>query len=66
MKIGILKYTCTCCSKKVQLDYFPDVRTFKGMKANEFFQKVFDSKLCITCYTDSKVKETAEKMMGIR
>ena len=55
MKVGKMTYKCVKCGKAVRLDYIPTIQPMTG----EFFEKLFDEKLCVDCYTTKSVDDLA-------
>jgi len=57
---GLLKYHCLKCGQSVNLE----VRLNMTENTIALWESLFDAKLCLDCYTDSKVPETAESISG--
>ena len=57
MRVGIIKYHCSKCSKSIILQYHPDLRTWEE---NPIIERLMDSKLCLDCYTDKRAEELVE------
>lgn len=45
MRIGLLKYHCEKCGKKVLISCFPD----RNDETNEYIRQLFDNKRCVDC-----------------
>jgi hypothetical protein len=61
MRVGIIKYHCSKCSKSIILQYHPDLRTGEE---NPMIERLMDSKLCLDCYTDKRVEELVECLVN--
>jgi len=61
MRVGIIKYHCSKCSKSIILQYHPDLRTGEE---NPMIERLMDSKLCLDCYTDKRVEELVECLLN--
>lgn len=56
MQIGAIKYHCLKCFKPVTLTYIPVIQS----NTDRLFANMFNAKLCLDCYTDSKIPQTSE------
>ena len=61
IRVGILNYHCLKCAAPVVLQYNPDVRTGEE---NPMIERLFNSKLCINCYTNKSVEELVECLLN--
>ena len=60
MQIGAIKYHCLKCTKPVTLTYIPCIQS----NTDRFFGNMLNAKLCLDCYTDSKIPDAAEAIRG--
>lgn len=57
---GLLHYNCIKCTTEVNLEVRPNMTS----KTLELWESMFDGKLCLKCYTNSKIPQTAEAIRG--